>query len=123
MLNTLLFIITTDINVMVAESTGVAQVEDPMESLGAGDNTIQTSAVGSSAMEFVAAPVAMEATTTITVPEALVMTSASDEPVVSLIPTHVESAHISMGVTCPVIEGIRECTDRVISSYRHYGGN
>ena len=40
MLNTLLFIITTDINIMVAESTGVAQVEDPMESLGAEDNAV-----------------------------------------------------------------------------------
>jgi len=39
-LNTLLFIVTTNINVMVAESTGVAQVEDPMESLGAKDSAV-----------------------------------------------------------------------------------
>ena len=31
---TLFFIVITDVNVMVVESTGVAQVEDPMPSIG-----------------------------------------------------------------------------------------
>ena len=44
--NTLLFIVTTDIIVMVAESTRVAQEESPMESLGAGDSAIQILTVG-----------------------------------------------------------------------------
>jgi len=85
-LNTLLFIITTDIKVMVAESTGIAQVEDPMESLGAEDNAVQTSIGEPSAVEFVAAPVTVEATITILVLEVLVTTSMSDEPVVSFNP-------------------------------------
>ena len=64
MLNTLLFITTIDINVMIAESTGVAQIEDPMESLSAEDSAVQTSAGEPSAVEFVATSVAIEATTT-----------------------------------------------------------
>jgi len=49
------FIIITDINVMVVESTGVAQVEDPMECLGAEDSAVQTSAGEPNVLEFVAA--------------------------------------------------------------------
>ena len=56
MLNTLLFIITTDINVMVAESTRIAQVKDPVASISTKDITVQTSTDESSAVEFVAAP-------------------------------------------------------------------
>jgi len=102
-LNTLLFIITTDIKVMVAESTGIAQVEDPMESLGAEDNAVQTSAGKPSAVEFVATSVAVEATTT-TIPEVLASVSESKEPVVGLIPIQVESTLASVGVTHPFIE-------------------
>ena len=40
MLINLIFIVTADINVMVAESSGVAQVEDPMGSLSAEDNAV-----------------------------------------------------------------------------------
>ena len=54
-------------------------------------------------MKLVAAPVAAE-TTTITVLEVLAMISASEEPVVSLVPAQVESAPVSMDVTHPVIE-------------------
>ena len=54
---TLFFIVIIDINVMVAESTGVTQVEDPMASLGAEDITVQTSAGEPSVVEFVAVPV------------------------------------------------------------------
>ena len=36
---TLFFIVITDINVMVAESTGVTQVEDPTISFGTEDNS------------------------------------------------------------------------------------
>jgi len=85
MLNTLLLIVTTDINVMVAESTGVAQVEDLMGSLGTEDSAVQASANEPSAVEFVVAPVAMEATTT-AVPEVLPLASVAEEPVVGLIP-------------------------------------
>jgi len=54
-------------------------------------------------VEFVATSVAMEATVT-TVLEVLASASASEEPVVGLIPTQVESAPASVGVTRPVIE-------------------
>ena len=40
---------------MVAESTGVAQVEDPVPSIGAEDDAVQTSAGEPSAVEFAAA--------------------------------------------------------------------
>ena len=59
---------------MIAESTGVAQIEDSAASIITEDGTVQTSAsVGEpSAVEFVVASVAVEAATTITVPEVLV---------------------------------------------------
>ena len=55
-------------------------------------------------MEFVAAPVTVEATTSITVPEVLATTSVSDEPVVNLTPAQVELAPVSMDATCIIIE-------------------
>ena len=60
-----------------AESTGVAQVEDPAASIGAEDSTRQILTGESSAVEFVVASVAVEAVTTITVPEVLATTSVS----------------------------------------------
>ena len=56
-----------------------------MASIGVEDSAVQTSASEPSVVEFVAAPVAMEATT-INVPEVLAMTSMSKEPVVGLVP-------------------------------------
>jgi len=53
--NTLLFIVTTDINVMIVKSTGVVQVEDPIGSLGAEDSVVQVSTDEPSIVEFVAA--------------------------------------------------------------------
>ena len=103
MLDILLFIVTTDINVMVAESTGVAQVEDLMGSLGIEDIAVQASADEPSAVEFIAAPFAVEATTT-AVPGVLASASASEESVVGLVPAQVESALVSVGVTHPVIK-------------------
>ena len=100
---TLFFIVITDINVMVAQSTGVAQVEDPMVSIGTEDNAVQTSANEPSAVEFVAASVAVEATT-MTVPEVLATTSTSQEPVVGLIPAQVELAPVSVDTTHIIIE-------------------
>jgi len=70
---TLFFIIITDINVMIAESAGVAQVEDPAASIGVENSVVQTSAGEPSAVEFVAASVVVEATTT-TVLEVLAAT-------------------------------------------------
>ena len=81
---TLFSIVITNIDVMVAESTGISQVEDPVASISTEDNAVQTSASKSSAVEFVVAPVAME-TTTITVLEVLATTSTSKELVVGLI--------------------------------------
>ena len=64
---TLFFIVISNINVMVAESTGVAQVEDPTAGLGGEDDVVQTLAGEPSAVEFVVASVTVEATT-MTVP-------------------------------------------------------
>ena len=81
-----------------AESTGIAQVEDPAVSIGAEDSTIQTSAGEPSAVEFVVASVAVEAAITITVLEVSVTTSVSDEPIVSLTPAQVELVPVSRPV-------------------------
>ena len=81
-----------------AESTGVVQVEDPAASIGAEDSTVQTSVREPSTVEFVVASVAVEAATTITVPEALATISVSDEPVVSLTPAQVEPVPVSRSV-------------------------
>ena len=66
----------TDINVMVTESTGVAQVEDPAASIGVEVRVVQTSPGEPSAVEFATASVTVEATT-IAVPEVLASTALS----------------------------------------------
>jgi len=81
-----------------AENTGIAQVEDPATSIGTEDSIVQTSAEEPSAVEFVVASVTMKAATTITVPEVLVTTSVSDEPIVGLTPTQVELVPVSRPV-------------------------
>ena len=81
-----------------AESTGVAQVEDPAASIGTEDSSIQTSAGEPSAVEFAIASVAVEATTTSTVPEVLATTSVSNEPVIGPTPARVELDPISHSV-------------------------
>ena len=73
-----------------AESTGIAQVEDPAASIGTEDSTVQISAGEPSAVEFVVASVAVEVATKITVPEVLATTSVSAEPVVGLTPAQVK---------------------------------
>ena len=57
-----------------AESTGVTQVEDSAASIGTENSTVQTSVGKPSAVEFVIASVAVEAATTITIPEVLATT-------------------------------------------------
>jgi len=81
-----------------AQSTTIAQVEDPVASIGAEDSAVQTSAGEPSAVEFAVASVAIEAATTITVPEELATTSMSDEPVVGLTPTQVELVPFSRSI-------------------------
>jgi len=101
---TLVFIVTANIDVMVAEGTGLAQVEDPVASIHAEDSAVQTLAGEPSAVEFVAAPVAMEATT-ITVLEVSATTSVSKEPVVGLIPAQIKLAPISVTLPAPSWKG------------------
>ena len=81
-----------------AESTGVAQVEDPAAGIGAEDSIIQTSVGQPSAVKFVVASVAVKVVTTITIPEALAMILVSDEPVVGLTPAQVELVLVSCSV-------------------------
>ena len=52
---TIFFIIITDIKVMVAKSTRVAQVENPVASIDAEDSAVQISVGEPSVVEFVAA--------------------------------------------------------------------
>ena len=84
--------------VWFAESTGVAQVEDPAASIGVEGSTVQTSAGEPNAVGFAVASVAVEAATTITVPEVSVTTSVSDEPIVGLTPAQVELVPVSCSV-------------------------
>jgi len=86
-----------------AESTGVAQVEDPTASIGAEDSVVQTSAGEPSAVEFAAASVTVKATTT-DVLEVLASAALSEDSVVGLVPAQVESTPVFVGVTRPVIE-------------------
>jgi len=95
---TLFFSVITDINVMVAESTGVAQVEDPATSIDALNSAVQNSAGEPSAVELAATSIVVEATTT-TVPEVLATTLAPQEPDVGLIPAQVELAPVSVDTT------------------------
>ena len=81
--------------VWFAESTGVAQLEDPAASIGAEDSTVQTSAGEPNAVGFVVASVVVEAAMTITVPEVSVTTSVSDELIVSLTPAQAELVPVS----------------------------
>jgi len=76
---------------MIIESTGLAQVEEPVASAGVEDNTLQTSTAKPGTVEFVAALGASEATT-ITVPEVPVTTSALTEPVVGFVSAPSEMA-------------------------------
>ena len=48
---------------MIAESTGLAQVEEPVASTGVEDNTLQTSTAEPSTVEFVTTAITSEATT------------------------------------------------------------
>ena len=80
------------------ESTRVAQVEDPAASIGTKNSIVQISAGEPSAVEFVVASIAVKAAKTITVPEVLVTTSVSDEPVVGLTPAQVELVPLSRPV-------------------------
>ena len=87
--------------VWFAESTGGAQVEDPVASISAEDSTVQTSDGEPNAIGFAVASVAVEAATTITVPEVSVTTSVSDEPIVGLTPAQVELYPVSH----PIMKG------------------
>jgi len=81
----------------------LAQVEEPVASTGAEDNTLQTSTAEPSTMEFVAAPVASEATT-ITVPEVPATTSVLTEPAVGFVSALSELAPASMDIIRTTIE-------------------
>ena len=82
---------------MIAESSGLAQVEEPVASTGAEDNALQTSIAEPGIVEFVAASVASEATT-VTVLEVLATTLALTEPAAGLISTPSELARASVDI-------------------------
>jgi len=74
-----------------------------MASIGAEDNAVQTSAGEPSDGEFVAAPVAVEATIT-NIPKVLATTSVLQEPAVGLVPAQVELAPVFVDTTRTIIE-------------------
>ena len=70
---------------MIVESIGVAQVENPVASTIAEDNTLQTSMAQQSIVKFVPAVVTSEAAI-VTILEVSVITFVSKEPVVGHVP-------------------------------------
>jgi len=88
---------------MVAESTELAQVKDPMASISAEDNAVQTSVSEPSVVEFVTAPIAAEPTT-ITVLEMSAMILVSIEPAACLVSAHGELAPASADITRTIVE-------------------
>jgi len=88
--------------ILVAENTGLAQVEVPVVSSSTEDSALQTSAGEPSVVEFVAAP-ALEATT-ITVLEVSATISLSTEPPTGLIYTPGELAPASVDTTRTIVE-------------------
>jgi len=78
-------------------------VEESAASAGVKDNALQTSTAEPGTVEFVVAPVALEATT-ITVPEVPVKTSASTEPAVGFIFAPSEIAPASTDIIHTTIE-------------------
>ena len=88
---------------MIAESTGLAQMEEPVVSTGTEDSTLQTFTAEPSTVKSVPAVVVSEATT-ITVPEVPVTTSALIEPVASVISAPSEMAPASTDIVCTIIE-------------------
>ena len=109
------FIVIADIEVMIAESTGLAQVEDPVASTSAKDSALRTSAGEPSVVEFIAAPVASEAIT-IMVPEVSSTTSVSTEPAVGLISAQSELAPVSVDIIRTTIEWGYESAPTELSS-------
>jgi len=88
---------------MVVENTEVAQVEVPVVSASVEDSTIQTSSGVSSAVEFAAASVTVEATTT-TIPEVSATTSVSIEPAAVFVSAPGELASVFVENTCTIME-------------------
>jgi len=87
---------------MIVESTGLAQVEEPVRSTGAEDNALQTSTVEPSTVEFIPVTVASEAT--ITVPKVPVTTSALTDPAAGLVSAPSEMAPASTDIVRTIIE-------------------
>ena len=90
--------------VIIAESTGVAQVEEPMTNTGAEDSTLQTSTAEPSTVKSVPAVVISEAAT-VTIPEVPVTTSSLKELAAGLAPAQSET------VSAPT-DTIRTITER-----------
>jgi len=88
---------------MITESTGLAQVEEPVASTGAEDNVFQILAGKPSTVEFVAVLVASEATT-IMVPEVSIKISVSTEPAAGLVSAYSELAPASVDIIRTTVE-------------------
>ena len=88
---------------MIAESTRLARVKEPVASTGAEDSLLQTSAAEPGIVEFVAALVASEATI-ITVPEVLATISVLTELTAGLVSAPSELTPASMDIIRTTVE-------------------
>jgi len=88
---------------MIAESTGVAHVEEPAASTGTEDSTLQTLTAELSTVKSIPAVVISEAAT-ITIPEVSVTTLVLKEPAAGLVPVLSEMASASTDIVRTIIE-------------------
>ena len=88
---------------MIAESTGVAHVEEPVASTGAEDSTLQTLMAEPSTLKSVPVVVISEATTVI-ISEVPVTTSALKEVTAGHVPALSEMVFASMETIRMIIE-------------------
>jgi len=88
---------------MIAESTGLAQVEAPMASTSAEDSTLQISMAELSTVKSVPVVDISEAAT-VTIPEVSVTTSALKEPATGHVPTLNKTVYASTETIHTIIE-------------------
>ena len=98
-----ILIVITNMVIIIAENTGVAQVKEPVASTNTEDNTLQTSTGEPSTVKSIPAVVISEAAT-VTIPEVSVTTSASKELAAGHVPTLSETIFASTEIVRTIIK-------------------
>ena len=88
---------------MIADSTGLAQVKEPVASTGAEDNILQTLTAEPSTVKSVLVVLVSEVTT-VAVLEVPITTSALTDPAYDLVSASSEMAPASTDIVCTIIE-------------------